>query len=241
MVLHAIIFDLGVTLVYHSKEYNEFIRSGHQAFTNYLVCKGFNVELDDVVKVSNRIYDAYLPFSEKSFIELDSPILYSAILHQLGISEYSNEDLITATINSFFDPVIESFQIYPDVKEVLYKLKEKGLKLGLITNNTSSVLHDRLLKKFDLEKFFDSIVVSSKKGIRKPHKRIFQHCLSELGVNNEDSIFVGDHLLHDVQGAKNAGIRCIWVKRKEYENIPVKPDWIVESIKQVEKIITSLV
>ena len=212
MVLQAVIFDLGGTLVYVSKEYNDVVRLGHQAITNYLVSKGLNVKLGEVAKVSNRIYDTYLSFSEKSFIELNSPLLYSAILYQLGISDYSNEELITATINSFFDPVVESFQIHQDVKEVLNELKEKGLKLGLITNNNSSVVHGRLLKKFDLEKFFDSIVVSSKIGIRKPHKRIFLHSLSELGVCNENTIFVGDHPLCDIQGAKNVGIRCILVK-----------------------------
>ena len=37
MVLQAVIFDLGGTLVYVNKEYNDVVRQGHQAITNYLV------------------------------------------------------------------------------------------------------------------------------------------------------------------------------------------------------------
>ena len=241
MVLQAVIFDLGGTLWHLSKDVNTVVRLGNRAIANYLVSKGFNVEVDDVITVSNRIYNSYENFANKSFIELDTSVLYSAILYQLDISDYSIEELITGAVNSFYDPFVEHIQIFQDVKEVLKKLKEKSLKIGLITNNFNIEFYLRLLRKFDLEKYFDSSVASGKVGIRKPHKRIFLHSLTELGVNKEDSIFVGDSLYHDIQGAKNAGIRCIWVKRKEYENIPVKPDWIVESIKQVEKIITSLV
>ena len=241
MALRAVIFDLGGTLWYLSKDVNTVVRLGNQAIAKYLVSKGFNVEADGVITGSNRIYNAYEPFAEKSFIELDTQVLYSAILYQLSISDYANEELITGAVNSFYDPFVEHIQIFQDVKEVLKKLKEKGLKLGLITNNFNIEFYLRLLRKFDLEKFFDSSVASGKLGIRKPHKQIFLHCLSELGVNKEDSIIVGDSPYHDIQGAKNAGIRCIWVKRKEYDTIPVKPDWTVDSIKQVEKIITPLV
>lgn len=239
MVLEAVIFDLGGTLVYRRKDSNELIRAGHQAMANYLVGEGFDVERDDIERVSNGIYDAYASFAEKSFIELDSHLLYSAILDQLGIIDH-NEDLIKGTINSFYSPFVDDFHIFPDVKRVLSNLREKGLKIGLVTNNHSRVFHLRLLEKFDLRKFFDAIAVSSSVGIRKPNKRIFLHCLKMLGVNNKNTIFVGDSPLHDIQGAKNAGIRSIWVKRKEYEDFPTKPDWIVESIKQVPEIIAPL-
>lgn len=236
MILRAVIFDFGGTLVYYSKDANELIRLGHQAMTGYLVGEGLDVELDDVIRVSNGIYEAYSSFAEKSLIELDARILYSGILYRLGITDYSNEDLITGMINSFFSPFVNDFHIFKDVKEVLTRLKETGLKLGLVTNNHSTDFHLRLLEKFDLKKFFDAIVVSSKLGIRKPHKGIFLHCMTKLGVSNENSIFVGDHPIHDVQGAKNTGMRCIWVKRKEYENAPAKPDWIVESIREAGEI-----
>ena len=239
MVLEAVIFDLGGTLIYHRKDRDELIRAGYQAMVNYLVCEGFDVELENVLRVSSEIYDAYESFAEKSFIELDQHLLYSAILDQLGIIDHSGE-LIKETINSFYKPLVDDFQIYPDVTEVLSDLRGKGLKIGLVTNNHSRDYHLLLLEKFNLGNFFDAIVVSSRLGIRKPNIRIFLHCLTMLGVSNENAIFVGNDPVHDVQGAKRAGIRCIWVKRREYEDVPTTPDWIIESIKQVSEIIAPL-
>ena len=202
-----------------------------------LVGKALEVEFKDVERVGNGIYEAYLPFAEKSLIELEARVLYQAMSYQLGIDDYSNKDLITGAIHSFYSPIVDGYQIYSDVKEVLGRLKSRGLKLGLITNNDSADFSDRLLQKFDLNRFFDSIVVSAKIGLRKPHKHMFLHCLKELDISKEDSIFIGDHPVHDIQGAKNVPMRCIWIKRKEYANIPVKPDWTVESISQAEQII----
>ena len=225
MFLQSVVFDLGGTLLYYGEDADELIKLGHQALTEYLVGEGLQVEFKDVERVGNGIYEAYLPFAEKSLIELEARILYQAMLYQLGIDDYSNDDLITGAVHSFYGPIVDGYQIFSDVKEVLGRLKSRGLKLGLMTNNDSADFSDRLLQKFDLNRFFDSIVVSAKIGLRKPHKRMFLHCLKELDVSNEDSIYVGDHPVHDIQGAKSVPMRCIWIKRKEYADIPTKPDW----------------
>jgi len=240
MTLRAVVFDLGGTLVHHSTDFDKLIKSAHQSMRDYLVREGMAVELDDVAKVSNEVYSTYSSFAEKSFIELDARILYSAILYKLNIADYSDQGLITGTINSFYGPIVDDYHIFNDVKDVLGELADDGLRLGLVTNNHSTDFHLRLLGKFDLEKFFDAIVVSSELGVRKPHKRAFLHCLRELGVKGVNALFVGDDPLQDIQGAKNAGMRCIWVKRKEHEDMPTEPDRTVQSIRQAEEIIAHL-
>jgi len=240
MTLNAVIFDLGGTLIYHPRETDELIGLGYRAMTDYLAGEGFDVRLNDVARIASELYGAYEFFAEKSFVEVNAETLYSAILYQLGIADYSNEGLIIGTINSFYKAFVDDFQIFDDVRGVLGRLREKGLKTGLLTNNHSIDFHLRLLQKFQLEEVFDSVVVSSKVGIRKPHTGIFLHCLQTLGAGKDTSIFVGDSLSHDVMGAQNAGIKCIWVKRENCEEVPVKPDWTVESIKQAEEVILSL-
>jgi len=240
MALNAVIFDLDGTLIYHPRETDELIGLGRRAMTDYLVGEGFDVRLDDVARIDYTLYEAYVPFAEKSFIEVNARTLYSAMLYQLGIPDYSNIDLIIGTVNSFYKAFVDAFQIFDDVRGVLCRLKDKGFKIGLLTNNHSTDFHLNLLKKFQLEEAFDSVVVSGKVGIRKPHIDIFLHCLHTLGTRKDSSIFVGDSLSHDVAGAQNAGIKCIWVKRENCEVVPVRPDWTVESIKKAEEVILSL-
>ncbi|MCW4038612.1 MAG: HAD family hydrolase [Candidatus Bathyarchaeota archaeon] len=214
------IFDLGGTLLDYSMELKELLMLSHQSMTKYLVDKGFDVELDDVKNVSNRLYEAYTSFAETTFIEMEASTIYPAILYQLDIDDYANKDLIGGVIHAFYTPILDDYHMFKEVKEVLRILKAKRLKIGLITNNYSTDFSHRLLKKFDLENYFDSIVVSSEVSIRKPHKGIFLHSLKTLNVSHNSSIFIGDRLLEDVQGAKTAGIPCVWLNRN---NMPLKP------------------
>ena len=89
----------------------------------------------------------------------------------------------------------------------------------------------------NMKKFFDSIIVSYKLGIRKPHKTMFLKCLDTLNVKPSEAIFIGDKPIHDISGAKNISVKCIWMKRRDYDHVPIRPDWTVESIKQIEDII----
>lgn len=237
MVLQSVVFDLVGTLLFYGEDADRLIKLGHQALTDFLVGGGVEVEIKDVERVGNGIYEVYLSFAENSLIELEARVLYQAMLYKLGIDDYSNEDLITGAIHSSYGPIVDGYRIYSDVKEVLGRLKSRGLKLGLITNNDSADFSDRLLQKSDLNRFSDSIIVSAKIGLRKPHKHMFLRCLKELDVSNEDSISVGDHPVHDINGAKSVPMRCIWTKRKEYADIPTKPDWTTESVRQAEQII----
>jgi putative hydrolase of the HAD superfamily len=240
MVLDAVVFDFGGTLVYHGKTTEDLIRLGYQSMTDYLKSRGLNVELDKVIEVSNGIYNAYSAFAEKSFVELDSRRIYPAILYQLGAAEFDDEDLISGVTRSFYAPIVDDYCLYKDARHVLEWLRKRKLKIGLVSNNQSTDFHSLLLQKHDLWNYFASIVVSSVIGIRKPHKQIFLRCLTQLKAKPENTIFVGDEPIHDVQGAKNAGMRCIWIKRKDWTGVQVQPDWTVKSLIEIEEIITTL-
>jgi putative hydrolase of the HAD superfamily len=241
MNLKAVLFDLGDTLLHldDNKNVNDIFMLGHQAMRDYLVGEGIDVGLKEIMKVSNGIYDVYIPFSVKSFIELKQPLIYSAILYQLGIADYANEELIAGAINSFHGPLVENYQIYEEVKGVLSELKNRKLKLGLISNNYSTTYFFRLLQKFDLNKYFNAKVVSSEIGIRKPHKDIFFQCLKMLNVTSENSMFVGDLLRKDIQGAKNAGMKSVWINRTN-ETITAerpKPDYEIHNLTELLEIL----
>ena len=66
---------------------------------------------------------------------------------------------------------------------------------------------------------------------------MFLKCLDTLNIKPSEAIFIGDKPIHDISGAKNIGLQCIWMKRRDYDYVPIKPDWTVESIKQIEEIL----
>lgn len=92
----------------------------------------------------------------------------------------------------------------------LHELRERGLKLGVITNGPSA-LQRRKLAALALDHSFDKILVSGEEGVRKPDAEIFHRALGRLDVAAHEAMFVGDHPVADVEGAHRAGLRAVWM------------------------------
>lgn len=84
--------------------------------------------------------------------------------------------------------------------------------LGLVTNGLACLQREKLAAS-GLGGFFRAVVVSAELGEGKPSPAPFRAALAALGVPPEAAIMVGDSLERDVQGARNAGLRAVWVNR----------------------------
>ena len=90
--------------------------------------------------------------------------------------------------------------------EVIQTLRARGYKLGIISNLIGEYeIHD-WLKKDGLDKYFDSVVLSSVCHIRKPDPEMYRMGCRELGLEPEECASVADNLNRDITGAKAAGI-----------------------------------
>ena len=103
---------------------------------------------------------------------------------------------------------------FPNARRTLSILRSEGYKLGLISNT-----HWRFLPslKKQFEEFFDVITLSYEHGHVKPHPSIFVTTLEKLKVNPNQSLHVGDDPIADVGGARDVGMKTVFVKRKEVE------------------------
>ena len=87
-------------------------------------------------------------------------------------------------------------------------------KLGIISNFAIPECVDKLLKTHDLDKLFDAVVVSGAVNKRKPSPEIFEHTLKALGVSASETVFVGDTLDADIEGAKAVGMKAVYIQRR---------------------------
>ena len=94
--------------------------------------------------------------------------------------------------------------------ETLRELKRRGYKLGMVTNG-NSLLQNTKLDTAGIRDLFDMAVVSDDIGVWKPNKGIFEYAMQQLGVTPDQSLFVGDHPINDIQGALGAGMHAVWV------------------------------
>ena len=138
-----------------------------------------------------------------------------------------------------------NFHLYAvpyDFTELMLKnLKDKGLKLGLITNGPSQ-LQRKKLEMLDLEKYFDEIIVSGELGEEKPSTKPFEVMAERLKMNPSELVYVGDNPKNDVEPSRKAGYTPIWVMTTSYWLFPEieVPEFCIKDVSLVPEVIEKL-
>jgi putative hydrolase of the HAD superfamily len=101
---------------------------------------------------------------------------------------------------------------YPDVEATLAEARRRGYRQGVISDWESTL--PALLHGLGLEEHFDFVVVSAAVGYAKPSPEIFAHAVARAGVAAAECLYVGDSYMHDVIGARTAGLHTVLVDRE---------------------------
>lgn len=108
--------------------------------------------------------------------------------------------------------VAQEVAVDPDALWLLGRLRQRGFRLGVISNWNSRLQED--LDDHGLAGFFDRIIASQSVGTQKPHREIFLKALAAMGCEAGDAVHVGDDYWADVVGARAIGIRPVLVDRQ---------------------------
>jgi putative hydrolase of the HAD superfamily len=213
-VPEAVLFDWGDTLMRFV--YDEaLVEAGHRAGLSALERE----DLPEVERVAAHFRERYEPFfwTPGTVEELEYPGLVRQLLGDFGV-EVTDEELtrFLEAEHAAWDP---ARQVAAHSPALLESLRERGLKLGLVSNafDPGWLLH-RDLQQMGLADRLDFAVFSSEVGKRKPHPAIFERALEALGVAAADAVFVGDRLVEDVRGAGELGmttVQALWFRADE--------------------------
>ena len=213
-MINTIFFDLYGTLAGFSPDKYEIQSKACGKFgykvTKNGITKGYAIA-DNLMSEQNQIYPIRNMNSEekkKFFSEYQKLILSG---DKIIISEE------TATkIWNYIKKIPYDLACYNDVYSSLKILKSKGLKLGLISNmNTDG---NKLSLKLGLSNYLDFIITSKDANAEKPHSKIFIKALEKANVPAKNCIHVGDQIISDINGARNAGITPILIDRDNIHN-----------------------
>jgi pyrophosphatase PpaX len=128
----------------------------------------------------------------------------------------------------------ENPRLHSDALRCLTKLKSSGFKLGLVSNGSQRRVENEL-SKFQLGRFFDSVVFGTRREELKPSPFMIEKTLNALGLAPASSVYVGDSPA-DIQAAKNAGVSAIALARGPIQVKRLKaegPDYIFSGLDQV--------
>jgi len=87
------------------------------------------------------------------------------------------------------------------------ELKDRGFRLGLLTNNVKE-FGEHWRTMFPLEELFEEVVDSSHVGMRKPERGIYELTCTRMGVAPTETIFVDDNL-DNVEAARAYGMEAV--------------------------------
>jgi len=123
-------------------------------------------------------------------------------------------------------------QPYPEVKEILTKLKE-NYQLVLVSN-TDPFSIENVLEKFALKELFDHTFLSYHVGEIKSDPEFFKHILKELQIDKEDCVMVGDSIQSDIIPAKHLEITAVLVDRRNSRDYHPK----IKNLQELEKVLS---
>jgi phosphoglycolate phosphatase len=129
----------------------------------------------------------------------------------------------------------ERGRLIPGAGRTLKKLREKGIKVGIITRNCE----DAVRKVFpEIDDFCDIFVSRNSVKKVKPHPDHLTHVMDLLEISAEEAMMVGDHII-DIQAGKRVGMKTIGVltgktKKEEFEKAGA--DYILRDASEVCKL-----
>jgi putative hydrolase of the HAD superfamily len=183
-------------------------------------------------------YKKYLAHNEKlweryrkGFIRQEELRLKRMMLTLLDF-RISDEALTKEMSDLFLQLLPTRTVLFPDTKEVLDYLTEKGYELHLITNGFDHTQHCKL-KSSGLDKYFGKVITSESSQSLKPEREIFEFAMQQTGAKVHDSIMIGDSFEVDIAGAMAIGMDQVHVN---YNDVPqdLKPTYTVRMLKELK-------
>ena len=122
---------------------------------------------------------------------------------------------------------------FKEVPEVLKTLKEKNLKLAILSNGTPALLN-QLVKSNNLENLFDDLFSIEEVGVYKPDSKVYDITIKKYQIQKNEVAFLSANTW-DVSGAGNYGYNSIWVNRNNniFDNLDYEPKLEIKNLKDL--------
>ncbi|GAA4843532.1 HAD family hydrolase [Paenibacillus vulneris] len=143
--------------------------------------------------------------------------LYKARQDIVGMAmkklDVENAPLVDTIAHTYGEERDKCVALFPDSIATIQALRQKGIKLALLTNGNAKPQWAKI-HRFELAPLFDCVLVEGEFGIGKPDERIYLHALERLEVTAEEAWMVGDNFEWEVAAPQRLGIRGIWLDHK---------------------------
>ncbi|MCP4301510.1 MAG: HAD family hydrolase [Gammaproteobacteria bacterium] len=161
----------------------------------------------------------------------DLTFLRRTVLTRLGKAAGYDDSYVDDAFE-VFDEVRNDVTLFPDARPALVSLRERFVLIAVTNGNAN-------LEKIGIRDLFDGVVSAAMAGAAKPARPIFDKAVEVGGASPAQTVHVGDHPLYDVHGARDAGLRAVWVNRNgdEWPDEYPAPDGEIQHLGELDDLL----
>ncbi|WP_433679967.1 HAD family hydrolase [Nocardia sp. CA-119907] len=213
-MIAAVVFDVGETLVDETREYGTWADWLGVPRHTFAAVFGAVIATGQDYRETFQVFRPGFDLTKERQARADA-----------GLPEWYGED-----------------DLYPDVRPALSRLRELGVWVGIVGNQT--VRSGKILRSLDLPT--DFIATSDDWGVEKPSAEFFAKVIEVAPCEADQIVYVGDRIDNDVAPAKKAGMRTAYVKRgpwgwihRDKQEVADMSDWMIRDLTELPDIVVA--
>lgn len=203
---------------------------------------GTVADTNELIKESFRhVFDTY------KINDISDDVIYSFFGEPLfeTLGRYCSDGEVDNLVSVYRDYNLknhdEKIALFPNVRETLQELKNRGLFLGIVTSKMHGTV-ERGLRLLDIINFFDVVVTPEDTIKHKPDKEPVVYALRKLGVTKDEALMVGDSQ-YDIQSGNGAGTKTVAVNYSRIKKeilTSANPTYFVDDLSELIGIVDTL-
>lgn len=224
--IKAISFDADGTLWNFEKVMQHSLNHTLKELERIDVQAAAMLDIEKMIKIRNRIAKEL-----KGKVTNLEEVRLEAFRQTLKDIGRPNDALASHLNQVYLQHRFEDIELFDDVLPSLKALRAK-YTLGILSNGNSYP------ERCGLERIFQFVIFSQDYGVEKPDSRLFQIAVEKAGCSKQQLLHVGDSLETDIVGAINAGIKCVWLNRKQMKsNLEIQINYEISSLLELIEIL----
>jgi len=197
MKVRYILFDIDDTLYDSTLQMSTARMNAIRAMTQ----TGLPTEVETTYKVLEKIVEKYGPHYSRHFDEL---------LERLGLKW--DPRVIASGVIAYRETSAAYLKPYPDTVPTLLKLRDKGYRLGVVSEGRAVKQWQKLVQ-LGVQHIPHLVIISEELGLEALDSSLFKAVLERIDAQPRETIFVGSKLEPDIASANGLGVITVRIRK----------------------------